>query len=277
MTTTPDWLNLNRANWDERVPLHLNAPDVYALAPLRDGSARLGPIASEILGPVSGLRVLHLQCHFGLDTLTIAQQGARAIGLDFSAPAIAAARDLARETNLSDAARFVEANVYDALSALPEPGTFDRVFVSWGALNWLPDLFAWARVVAAFLRPGGYLALAEAHPMAYVFDDLTATPDGRPGWYAAYLERAPLLEDRPEDYADPAARLRNSRTVECVHPLSDLFMALIAAGLRIERFHEHDRAAWRMFSCQTRHGPGDYRWPDKPWLPLSYSLRAVKG
>ena len=277
MAEEPDWLRLNRANWDERVPLHLNAPDTYVLESLRDGSAHLDAIASGVLGPVAGLRVLHLQCHFGFDSLVLARRGAEVVGIDFSAPAIEAARGLAAELGLAGRARFVEANVYDAAAALPEPASFDRVFVSWGALCWLPDLRAWASVIGSFLKPGGYLALAEAHPAAYVFDDMTATPDGMPSWYMPYLSRQPMLEDRPEDYADPTARLTNSRTVEFLHPLSDILTAAIFAGLRIDRFEEHGQVAWKMFSGLVRHGHCDYRWPDKPWLPLSYSLRAAKG
>jgi hypothetical protein len=98
----------------------------------------------------------------------------------------------------------VEANIYDAETAINQPASFDRVFISWGALCWLPDVHTWARIAASFLKPNGYLALADAHPVAYVFDDATSTPDGMPGWYAPYLARQPLRADRPEDYADPA-------------------------------------------------------------------------
>jgi SAM-dependent methyltransferase len=277
MTIPPDWFTLNLANWNERVPIHLNAPPLhYDLDPLKKGVEHLDPIAADILGPVDGLRVLHLQCHFGVDTLTLVQQGATVTGLDFSAPAIAAARSLAAGLGLSDRARFVEANVYDAEAAVNEPGSFDRVFVSWGALVWLPDIPAWGRIVSSFLKPSGFLALAEAHPAAYVFDDRTATPDGRPGWYMPYLARQPLFEDCPEDYADPTARLKNSRTVQFLHPLSDIIMSLINAGLRIERFHEHDSITWQMFAHLEKRTPIQHVWPDKPWLPLSFSLRAAK-
>jgi SAM-dependent methyltransferase len=167
MTIPANWLALNLANWDERVPVHLNAPHVHhQLDQLRAGTERLDPIAADILGPVDGMRVLHLQCHFGKDTLTIAHQGASVTGLDFSPPAIAAARAFAAELGLADRARFAEANLYDAEAAINAPGSFDRVFVSWGALCWLPDIPAWARIVASFLKPNGYLALAEAHPAA---------------------------------------------------------------------------------------------------------------
>ena len=276
MTIPPEWRTLNQANWDERVPIHVNAPNAYSLSKLRAGTDGLDPIATEILGPVDGKRVLHLQCHFGMDTLVIARQGASVTGLDFSPPAIETACSLAAELGLADRARFVEANVYDALTAIPEQGGFDRVFVSWGALCWLPDIFHWARIVAAYLAPGGYLALAEAHPAAYVFDDSRATADGMPGWDMPYLGREPLIMDKSEDYADPTVPLRNSRTVEFLHPLSDIFTALIEAGLRIDRFQEHDCIAWRLYNILVKRGPNEFAWPDKPWLPLSYSLRAVK-
>jgi SAM-dependent methyltransferase len=274
MAIPPDWRALNQANWDERVAVHVAAKETYDLDALRAGGDQLDPIATEILGPVAGKRVLHLQCHFGMDSLRIARQGGSVTGIDFSPPAIATARSLAAEFGLS--ARFVEANVYDALTALPEPGGFDCVFVSWGALCWLPDIFAWARVVADLLAPGGYLALAEAHPFVYVFDSVNATPDGMPGWYVPYLARAASMEDDARDYADPAAQLRNSRTWQWLHPVSDIVTALLQAGLRIDRFQEHDSCAWRVFDNLVERGPGDYTWPDKPWLPLSFSLRATK-
>ncbi len=276
MSDPTDWRAVNQANWDERVPIHVNAPDAYDIDALRAGTDRLDPIATEILGPADGQRVLHLQCHFGMDSLRIARLGASVTGVDFSPPAIATARGLAAELGLADRARFVEANVYDALTTLPEPGGFDRVFVSWGALCWLPDIASWARVVAGFLARGGYLALADAHPFVYVFDSANATPDGMPGWYVPYLERAPLAENEPIDYADPTARLRNSQTWQWLHPVSDILTALIAAGLRIDRFQEHDSCVWNVYDNLVRRGPQDFTWPARPWLPLSFSLRASK-
>jgi SAM-dependent methyltransferase len=224
--------------------------------------------------------VLHLQCHFGKDTLTLAQGGAAAVvGLDFSAPAIAAARRLAGELGLADRARFVEADLYDAPRAIPEPGGFDLVFVTWGALCWLPDLVGWARMVAGFLRPGGRLYLAEGHPAALVFDDEAETPDGKRGWgwFAPYFQREALVLDNPIDYADPAARLKNARTHEWMHPLSEVLGALSEAGLALDWLHEHPRVTWQMFRCLVRDPDGLFTWPDRPWLPLAYSLSARKG
>src|SRR5690242_19495257 len=151
--TEPEWRRANRANWDERVPLHLNSTLHYDQTRLRAGQGRLDPIAAEVLGPFDGLRVLHLQCHFGMDTLALAQHGAEVVGVDFSAPAVDAARGLARELGLAGRARFVISDVYESPAALAEPASFDRVFVSWGALCWLPDMRAWARVVASYLKP----------------------------------------------------------------------------------------------------------------------------
>jgi SAM-dependent methyltransferase len=270
-----DWRARNRASWDERVAVHLAPGSGYDLAGLRRGDAKLDPIATAVLGPVAGCRLAHLQCHFGRDSLTLAQQGAEVTGLDFSGPAIAAARGLATELALP--ARFMQADLYDAPTALAaEQGGFDRVFVSWGALCWLPDMAGWARIVAGLLKPGGWLALAEAHPAAYVFDDAAGIHDGMPGWFAPYLARAALETDNTVDYANPTLPLRNSRTVEWLHPLADVIGGLLAAGLRLDRFEEHASVTWRMFSALAAAGKGGWHWPDRPWLPLSFSLRASR-
>ncbi len=277
MNADPEWRRLNRANWDERVGIHLGPNSDYQanLARLRAGNARLDRISHAELGPVAGLRVLHLQCHFGADTLALAQQGAEIIGLDFSGPAIAEARKLAIALGLADRASFVQSDVYAAAEAIPEPAAFDRVFVSWGTICWLPDIAGWARVVAHFLKPGGRFYFAEAHPAAMVLDDRAAAPDGRPGWFAPYLERAPLRISETEDYADPNATPRHTETCQWIHPLGDVVSALIAAGLRLDWLHEHDSGPWRMFREQVEEA-GWFRWPDRPWLPLSYSLQASR-
>lgn len=274
--TDPDWRTINQANWNERVPLHVNSKLHYNQAALRNGAARLDAIVSAVLEPVAGLRVLHLQCHFGMDSLALAQQGADVTGVDFSLPAIEQATALARELGLAAKARFIVSDVYDAPTALPQPASFDRVLVSWGALCWLPDMDAWAKVIAYFLKPGGWLALAEMHPIPWVFDSRSATPDGRPGWWWPYFRRDAMIEDRTEDYADPDAVLANARTHEWIHPLSDIVTALLNAGLTMTRFTEHDSLPWQAFDCLVRHDDGFYRWPDEAWLPLSYSLRAAK-
>ena len=272
----PDWRELNRAQWDERTGIHLAEGSYYDLAPLRAGHGRLHQIEEAELGPVAGLRILHLQCHFGADTLSLAQRGATVVGLDFSPAAIDAARTLAAELRLADRARFVLSDLYDAREAIPEPASFDLVYVTWGTLCWLPDVAGWAAIVAHFLKPGGRLYHAEVHPMAWMHDDETALPNGKPGWFVPYLGREPIPPVDPRDYADPKARLKNAAKVEWVHPLSDILNGLIQAGLRLDWLHEHARLPWRMFKALERRDDGEWQWPDRPWLPLAVSLQATR-
>lgn len=267
----PDWRHLNRANWDERVPIHRAVP--YGNGNFADGTACLNPIEAAELGSVAGLRVLHLQCHFGRDTLLLAQAGADVTGLDFSAPAIDAAR--ADSAALGIPARFVHADVYDAPGVLP-PGSFDLVFTTWGTIGWLPDIAGWAQVAATMLRPGGRLYFADIHPTALVFDDCAPGSDGRPGWFAPYFETQPLHLDDPSDYADPVARLQNSRTVQFMHPLASIVDAVQAARMRLDWLHEHPRITWQAFRCLVLDADGCWTWPDKPWFPLALSLFATR-
>jgi SAM-dependent methyltransferase len=270
MMPEPEWLTLNRANWDERVPIHLAAGS-YDLTDLRAGRGRLHSIEAAELGSVAGLRLLHLQCHFGRDSLTLAQLGADVTGLDFSGPAIAAARKLAAELGLT--ARFVQSDVYSARDAVE--GRFDRLYVTWGTICWLPDIIGWAKVIASLLAPAGELYFADAHPAAYVFDDETAVA-GMPGWYAPYFHQGVLQVDDERDYADATVRLTNLRTHQFMHPIASVITALMDAGLQLTMLHEHDSVPWQMFSCLVEDGAENFRWPDRPWLPLSFSLKAAR-
>lgn len=268
-----EWQRLNRANWDERVGVHLG-PRGYDLTSHRAGRGRLDAIVTGVLGPVAGLRVAHLQCHIGHDSIAIAQAGAvEVLGVDFSPAALDAARALAAECGVS-ACRFALSDAQACAETLPaEAGRFDLAFASWGTITWLPDVRAWARSMAHFLRPGGRLAFADAHPAALVFDGWEGS---HPRWSYPYFARAPLPFDSTEDYADPEARLSHSRTIEFQHPLSDILGALLEAGFRLDRFEEHDALPWALFPGLPRGPDGFWRWPDKAWLPLSLSLRATR-
>jgi SAM-dependent methyltransferase len=269
----PAWKAINRAHWDEKVVLHLG-PRGYDLTSLRARRGRFNAIEEAELWPVNGQHVLHLQCHFGLDTLKLAQRGATVVGLDFSPPAIAAADQLASELGLADRARFVQADLYDAPTAISEPAAFDTVFVTWGAISWLPELRRWAEIVAHFLKPGGALYLAEAHPAAMVFDDAVLPSGGRPGFFAPYFSYEPVVMDEAHDYVDETATARNATTYTWIHPLSDIISSLLTAGLVLDWFHEHDAVTWRMFNILVQGTDLLWRWPDRPWLPLAFSLRA---
>lgn len=273
----PEWYRLNRLHWEDRVAIHLG-PRGYDLDRLRAGRAPLNGIEAAELPPLTGKRVLHLQCHFGADSLKLMQRGAAGVvGVDFSASAIAAANRLAREIGVADRARFVEADVYDALRAVPEPHGFDLVYVTWGAICWLPDIREWAKVVAAMLRPGGSLYLADGHPAAFVFDEATRTPDGMPGWFAPYFSRDPIVETVERDYIDAEAQFAHPTIHTWIHPLGDVVTGLIEAGMRLDWLHEHDAVPWAMFRILATGEDGLYRWPDKPWLPLAFSLMATRS
>jgi hypothetical protein len=126
------------------------------------------------------------------------------------------------------------------------------------------------------LRPGGQLYLADGHPVAYVFDDETRSADGRPGFFAPYFSAEPIASEDPRDYIDAEARLANARSYNWIHPLGALVSDLIGAGMTLEWLHEHDAVAWRMFECLVEGADGLFRWPDKPWLPLAFSLLATR-
>ena len=263
-----DWRALNRANWDDRVPVHL-ASSFYDLAGFRAGASSLRPFEVSEVGPVAGLRLVHLQCHIGLDTLSWARRGALVSGLDFSAPAISAASSLAASLGLE--ATFVVSDVYDAVAALGGQ-RFDIVYTGIGALVWLPDIPRWARVVANLLAPGGFLYLVEGHPFVQILDESS----GSAGLVVArdHFDAAPQVEDYPYTYTDGPA-LSHSRQVEFQHGLGEIVTSLVEAGLRIEFLHEHDFEAFGRFGSLQPQEDGTYRFPPgQPRVPMMFSLRA---
>lgn len=260
----------NRANWDERAAIHsLDETGFYQLARLKAGESVLDPIAAEGMGDVAGLSIAHLQCHIGTDTLSLALKGAAVTGLDFSPAALATARGLAAHLKIE--APFIEGNVYDARSLLT--GHFDRVFVSWGAINWLPDIAAWAKTCASLLKPGGELFLAEAHPAILCFDW-----DGQkivPKFDRQTPRDRPITEDVPVTYTGAARELKARRTYEWMHPLDAILNALSGAGLALACFDEHEALPYALFGNMERGAGGLYRLPAAhPRLPLAFSLRA---
>lgn len=273
MADTDDYLAANKAYWDETVGHHVDS-DFYLTDRLRAGGHALDELVLGEIGEVAGKSLLHLQCHFGLDTLSFARLGATVTGVDYSPKAIEAARALAAETGLP--ATFVESTVYDAPREIV--GKFDIVFTSWGVLIWMPDIAKWAETVAHFLKPGGVFYLAEGHPALWMYDD-AAEKAGEPITIVRsyFQSAAPRLWDDDADYADPDVRLENTVTYEWNHGLGDVVSALAQAGLRIELLHEHDRLLWQAVPAMHRVDEWFFKMPpDRPQIPLSYSIRAVK-
>jgi SAM-dependent methyltransferase len=262
-----DWIAINKAMWDERVPIHV-ASEFYDVEGFLAGHSTLRQFELDEVGDVDGLTLVHPQCHFGLDTLSWARRGARVTGLDFSAPAIAAARNVARRAGIEG--EFVQANVYDAPAVLAGR-RFDLVYTGLGAINWLPDIDGWARTMARLVAPGGRFYLAEFHPFTNVFGypELTLAQ--------SYFERGPLRYDEPGSYAELEAETAQNRSVEWGHTLGDVLSAIAGAGLRIELLREHDYTLFPRWSCLERGAGGIYRLPaGAPALPLMYSLRAQR-
>ncbi len=231
-----DYLKANLASWDEAVALHL-ASELYDVAGFKAGGTSLSEIELGELGPFvhEGTRLLHLQCHFGLDTLSWARRGAVVTGVDFSGAGIAAARALADEVGLSARAAFAQSDV----ERLPDrlSGSFDVVFTSWGALIWLGDLERWADVVAHYLRPGGVLYIAEFHPYAFLVAD-DARPDSMRVGYPYFMHGVPQRFDDESDYADPDARTEHTVTFEWLHGFAEIIDPLLRRGLRLDFLHE---------------------------------------
>ena len=258
----------NRANWDERVGVHTRSAFYDVEGWLRDAP---GPRQRErdALGDVDGATLVHLQCHFGMDTLQWARAGALVTGVDFSPPAIETATALAQRAGLSERARFVCANVYDAVAAL-EGERFDVVYVSLGALCWLPDVAEWGRVVAALLAPGGRLYLHDVHPFTFSFDD-----DGERVIYGYFEESdSPFVADENTTYTD-GGLLSSTRTYEWNHALGEIVAAVLAPGLVLDALTEHDWTDYRAFPWLEEVTPGNFTVPrGRPRIPLTFTLLA---
>jgi SAM-dependent methyltransferase len=263
-----DELAANRRAWDQLAAVHVRSK-FYDVAGFEAGALSLTPLEIEVVGDVRGQSLLHLQCHFGLDTLSWARLGAaRVTGLDFSDAALAEARALAIRVGLQDRARFVGASVYDAPAALGGD-TFDLVFTSFGALAWLPELEGWAHAVARCLRPGGRFHLVEFHPAIWMFDDafekIVYPYDG--GGYIACNDQG--------SYADRSAPIV-TRTFIWNHGLATVVGALLRAGLTLDRLAEYDYTPFAIFRDMVEVGPRRHRLRKfGDLLPLTFALSAT--
>jgi SAM-dependent methyltransferase len=275
-TASGDYRNLNRRNWDERAPAHAASPDYAVARFIEDPTFISGVVRFDqpLLGDVRGQRGVHLQCHIGTDTVSLARLGARMTGLDFSAAALEQARRLASATGAD--VQFVQADLYDAVQALGA-ARFDLVYTGIGAICWLPDIERWGAVVAELLAPGGRLFMREGHPMLWALED--SRPDGPLTVEYPYFEREePIVFNQGGTYVQTDVESRENETHEWNHGLGEIITALLGRNLRVTGFTEHDSAPWEALPGRMQRLPsGEFRLADRPWrVAHTYTLQAVR-
>lgn len=261
----------NLDNWDSRVDIHYGS-DVYGVQRFIDDPTHLSGVVAfdrTKLPDLTGKRLIHLQCHIGTDTVSLARLGAEVTGVDFSAKAIESARRLSEDSGTP--ARFVESELHEAKSAVPE--TFDVVYTGVGAINWMPDIRAWAQVVSSFLEPGGVFYIREAHPVLWALDE--DDPDFLKIEFP-YFEGEALPWVEETTYAGDGV-VTSPMTYSWNHGIGETLTALIDAGLRIDRVEEYDFCEWQGISQMVEDSSGHWRLPDRPErLPLMWSVLATK-
>jgi len=268
----------NRARWDESVAIHA-ASDFYGVDRFLAGESTLLELDHQEVGDVAGKSLLHLQCHFGLDTLSWARMGADVVGVDFAASAVKTAKEIAKRAGLP--AEFVESELYASPDVLANRlSTFDIVYVNLGALCWLPDITGWAQVCAGFLREGGKLYVRDVHPVTQTLDDESAPGELRL-LYPYFETTQPQHWAGSEDYADDSASLEHHDSYEWNHSLGEIVSAVIDAGLQVEFLHEQDWTVYRALPWLVEAERGIWRLPDREGtadlrLPLMFSLFAKK-
>lgn len=263
-------METNRKRWGESVGPHFRSRD-YDVAGFRKGRLSVHLLEIGQMGPVRGKSLLHVQCHFGMDTLSWARLGARVTGVDYSHEAVATARRLAVETGLGSRAKFVESNVYDMARNLR--GKFDIVYTGKGALCWLPDLRSWGKLVSRFLKPGGRFYLLESHPFGDLYED--DLPEWRQKY--AYFRERPIRDEYDESYATEGTKLRNRVSYGWLHPVSEVLGSLIDAGLEVEEIREFPFTYWKMLPKMRLGRDGWWHLPkDEGRVPLMWSVRARK-
>ena len=270
-----DYITLNKANWDERAPLHA-ASAGYETQALVDDPAHLSEVVRfdlPLLGDISGAKGVHLQCHIGTDTLSLARLGAQMTGLDFSPAAIVQARLLAQRAGAN--LEFVEANVFEAAETLPRE-SFDLVYTGIGALNWLPSIERWANAVASLLKPGGRLFIREGHPVLFSLNE--DRQDALVIEHPYFEQETPQVWEDDSSYVETDARLTATITHEWNHGMGEIISALLSHGMQITGLVEHDSIPWEalpgQMSCDHH---GEWRLDRDRWrAPLSYTLQAIK-
>ncbi|MEM9837218.1 MAG: class I SAM-dependent methyltransferase [Bacteroidota bacterium] len=263
-----DYLAINKDHWNKSTETHWTSDFYNVKAWLAGDDNNIRSIERALLpADLSGLKLLHLQCHFGQDTLSLARMGAQVTGVDLSDRAIARAEELASMAQLS--ARFLCCDVYSLPDILAEAGTFDIVFTSYGTIGWLPDMDRWAAVVSHFLKPGGTFVFAEFHPFIWTLNH------DRNGFEYSYFNRETIIEEAEHSYTD--GHKEPSREIAWNHDQAEVLTALLDQGLQLEKFQEFDYSPWNCFHDLVEVGEHQYQFKGlEGMVPITYALRMRK-
>ncbi|WP_294222053.1 class I SAM-dependent methyltransferase [uncultured Chryseobacterium sp.] len=260
-----NYLDINRNSWNAKVEPHLKS-DFYFVDEFLKGRTSLNSIELELLGNVQNKSILHLQCHFGQDSISLARLGAKVTGIDLSDKAIEAAGDLARKAQTDT--EFICTDLYNLPNILDRK--FDIVFTSYGTIGWLPDLRKWAEIISRFLKPEGKFVMAEFHPVVWMFDD-----DFK-GIKYNYFNEKPIIETYEGTYADQSADLVQEY-VMWNHSLADVLQNLIQNQMQIMHFKEFDWSPYPCFRHVDEFEKGKWRIPQLGnKIPLVYAVEAIK-
>jgi ubiquinone/menaquinone biosynthesis C-methylase UbiE len=262
--SSEDYLKKNKDAWNKKTAFHLHS-EFYDQPGFLKGRSSLNKIELDLLGDVKGKTILHLQCHFGQDSLSLARMGAQVTGVDFSDAAIATATETAKQLGVE--ARFICSDIYALPSLLDEK--FDIVFTSYGTIGWLPDMDKWAAVVAHFLKPGAVFVFVEFHPVVWMFDN-----DFKKISYD-YFKADPIIEIEKGTYADKDAAI-SSETISWNHSISEVLTSLLSQQLKIIAFDEFDYSPYPCFNNMVEQEPGKFRIVTlENMIPMVYAIKAI--
>jgi 2-polyprenyl-3-methyl-5-hydroxy-6-metoxy-1,4-benzoquinol methylase len=259
-----DFIEVNKKTWNEKVEHHVGS-EFYDVASFLNGKSSLNEIELSLLGDVTGKTILHLQCHFGQDSLSLQRMGAKVTGVDFSEEAIKKAVGLNQKMELD--ANFICSDIYSL--AQKHDGKYDIVFTSYGTIGWLPDLDKWAGVVRHFLKDDGIFVMADFHPVVWMYDNDFTHVQYR------YFKSEPIVEVESGTYADKDAGLTTS-SITWNHGLAEIFAAFKNAGLYVDEFFEHDYSPYNCFNSMEEYEKGKYRikaFGNK--IPMVYSFKVL--
>ncbi|MFK5957853.1 MAG: class I SAM-dependent methyltransferase [Lutibacter sp.] len=261
------YFSVNKETWNKKVGIHLNS-DFYDVNGFLYGKSSLNKYELDELGIIKDKSLLHLQCHFGLDTLNLCRLGAKCTGIDISNEGIVQAKKLNDKAGLD--AVFIESNVYDIPKKIAEK--FDIIFTSYGVISWLPNLNTWAKIIADKLNKNGFFYMIEFHPIIWMFDYLQNPPK----MIHPYLNSSVIYEEYEGTYANFNSKII-SKEYNWNHGLGEVVSALTKAGLHIDYLHEFEKSPYNCFPDMEKTKDGMFEFKkNKNLFPLLFSIKATK-